>query len=215
MGSSASTITNSAIILSIFAIVLTVSLAVIVFVRTGPKGETGPQGKTGPQGETGPKGDYFYTPVLEINENGWSSTISLNNCTAGLKITTLKTMKVTAVGCKSNLLLGNGDTRTFTIYDSSKVAVGGPYTINKTVLNESKDFVKFNIPTLPLVSGTYYFAMTLQNGDYYNYATVTDSYTVLDSSVISVLTGCFIDASETTLAEHATKSFGMFWVDTT
>jgi hypothetical protein len=134
--------------------------------------------------------------------------------TIGLQVTTLKTIVVTAVGCKSGVLLAPdaGNLRNFAIYNASGTVVGA-YQIDKTVLDSTGAFVKWPIPPLSLAPGVYYFATTLKYGDYYNGNTVANSYTPYDSSVISALTGCYTNSATFPSTLSTTKSFGMFWVE--
>ena len=125
-------------------------------------------------------------PALAINT--WSSGWSSGSGTVGLQITNLKAMTVTAVGYKSGVLFGAGNLRNFAIYNASGTIVGGPYQIDKTVLDSTGAFVRFSIPPFTLLPGIYYFATTLNTGDYYNGDTVANSYTAFDSSVISAFT---------------------------
>ena len=72
-------------------------------------------------------------PALEIN--AWNSMGNMvDPITIGLQVTTLKTIVVTAVGCKSGVLLAPdaGNLRNFAIYNASETVVGA-YQIDKTV----------------------------------------------------------------------------------
>jgi hypothetical protein len=151
-------------------------------------------------------------PALAIT--AWSSGFIPNPTTVGLQITTLKTIVVSAVGCKTGVLLAAGDVRNFTIYNALGTVVGGPYPVNKTVLDSTGVFVKHSITPLILTAGIYYFAMSLSIGDYDNGYTVTTAYTAFDSSVISAFMGCYGSAPNVfpnILSTNA--SFSLFWLD--
>ena len=153
-------------------------------------------------------------PALAINT--WISRMAVNDIvpeTVGMRITTLKTIVVTAVGCSAGKLLAAGVFRNFTIYNASGNVVGA-YTINKTVLDSTGGFVKHSITPLTLTAGIYYFAISLvSGGDYFNTDAVATSYTAFDSSVISAFTGCYTTFANTFPdIPFAFISFTSFWI---
>lgn len=133
----------------------------------------------------------------------------------GLQIITLKTIVVSAVGCKANVLLTPPVYRNFYIYNGAGSAVGGPYFINRLNLDETGAYVKLSIPPLTLPAGTYHFAISLDFDDYFNGDDVSTSYTNTDPSVILSFTGCIgsiPDAFPGTLDNN--RSHTVFWFET-
>ena len=151
-------------------------------------------------------------PALVINN--WTSGYNSNPSTVGLQITAVKTIVISAVGCKTGVLVAAGNFRNFRIYNSTGLAVGGPYQINKTALDPTGAFVKYSISPLTLPAGIYYLAMTLNTGDFLNTSIVATSYTSVDPSVISAFTGCYTTSADTfPNLPSSDISFTSFWVD--
>jgi len=130
MGSSAST--NSALGLSIFAVVLTVSLAVIVFVRAGGRGETGPQGKQGPQGPKGPPdagSNFENVTAVTYYENSGEVAFQVDRTLK--KINFFGVFKATLDKLDgSNFLIGNISDPDIFVTDGTYTAVDVGGTVN-------------------------------------------------------------------------------------
>ena len=153
-----------------------------------------------------------YVSALDIIN--WNSVGTGATETVGIKVTTVKNMVITALGCKANVLLGPGDLRLYYIRDSVGAVIGSAYSINKSVFDPTGLYIQCVIPPLTLVPGTYYFGITVANGDYSNQAAVTSSYIPYDTNVISAFAGCYSTAPDSwpnILAGN--RSLPSFWVD--